>query len=266
MVSAESAGMVMLSPTGSNSMWPTISETINPNGKESNADGDSFDWEFVSTEQAEDANTTSSPREICSSGGLTHCMSTPSFSDYVYFDENTVSSCYTDSGRSLANTDSNSVVIIPPKPEPTEKLVKVKRVPSFKDAILLNAQEKAKEEEVKKQKAAKLHATRARRIGRAKLVVTPISKRSLSTNDLKSLVRISESDDTDDVCVGGGGGSICENAVMGDTDATEFYERKMHGSKTRKNGLKLRPDEAKRKEFIMHKKNAQRQRQAARKN
>jgi len=49
--------------------------------------------------------------------------------------------------------------------------------------------------------------------------------------------------------------------VLGDTDAMDFYHRKAKGSMSRSNGLKIRPDEAKRKEISMYKKDLQRQRQ-----
>ena len=41
----------------------------------------------------------------------------------------------------------------------------------------------------------------------------------------------------------------------------EFYERKAHGHRGRVSGLKLRPDELKRKVFIVEKKERQRQKQ-----
>lgn len=44
-------------------------------------------------------------------------------------------------------------------------------------------------------------------------------------------------------------------------DAMEFYNRKLLGSSSRINGLKLRPDEAKRRDMILHKKAHQRQQQ-----
>mmetsp|Transcript_52826 Transcript_52826/g.128076 ORF Transcript_52826/g.128076 Transcript_52826/m.128076 type:complete len:482 (+) Transcript_52826:358-1803(+) len=58
---------------------------------------------------------------------------------------------------------------------------------------------------------------------------------------------------------GGGGG----DAILGDTDAEEFYNRKEHGKNTRQNGLKSRPDEAKRLDMILAKKDMQRKQQEA---
>jgi len=82
---------------------------------------------------------------------------------------------------------------------------------------------------------------------KAKFVVTPIKRCAKSTGDLTRLARESEDDYDDD--------------VLGDTDAHEFYSRKAHGAAGRRNGLKSRPDEAKRLQMTMAKKSMQRQRQ-----
>lgn len=248
MVNADST--IVLTPQAP-SMWPTLAETVRAKNEK-----DAFDWEFVSSDQVEDA---------CKSMG--RCVSSPNLGDYVYFDYSTVSSSSNDTDINATGSQANeSVVVVPAlKPTPTEKMVKVRRVPSFKDAILLNAEEKEKEKESIKKKEAKAIETarNRRRTTKPKFVVKPIEKRSLSTNDLKSLVSICENEDDDYYGGGGGGGPICENSVIGDSDACEFYERKNHGHKTHRNGLKLRPDEAKRKEMIMFKKDAQRQNQKA---
>ena len=52
-----------------------------------------------------------------------------------------------------------------------------------------------------------------------------------------------------------------EELVLGDTDAPEYYSRKEHGACQFGNGLKIRPDEAKRLQITMNKKQLQRQRQ-----
>jgi hypothetical protein len=74
--------------------------------------------------------------------------------------------------------------------------------------------------------------------------VTPIKRCSRSTGDLQALAE--------------------EEEVLGETDAMEYYSRKSMGASGRVNGLKERPDEAKRKEIIMYKKDLQRQTQSAR--
>jgi len=50
--------------------------------------------------------------------------------------------------------------------------------------------------------------------------------------------------------------------VVGESDAMEYYHRKSLGYNGRKNGMKLRPDEAKRLTMILHKKDMQRKAQA----
>ena len=86
-----------------------------------------------------------------------------------------------------------------------------------------------------------------------KFVVKPIKRCSKSTGDLQSLTRIVESDEhhgDDDL-------------ILGDTDAQLYYNQKAQGKLGRKNGRKIRPDEAKRKQISMAKKDDQRQRQQA---
>lgn len=90
-------------------------------------------------------------------------------------------------------------------------------------------------------------------------VVKPIKRCAKSTGDLRSLARITESGDhyagEDDLHHGG--------IIMGDTDAELYYNQKTKGQLGRKNGRKTRPDEAKRLQIIMAKKDDQRQRQQA---
>ena len=52
-----------------------------------------------------------------------------------------------------------------------------------------------------------------------------------------------------------------DEEVLGETDAEEYYGRKSAGAQGRRNGLKTRPDEAKRLQITMAKKQMQRQRQ-----
>jgi len=101
---------------------------------------------------------------------------------------------------------------------------------------------------------------------RPKFVVTPIKRCVKSTGDLRSLARIAEcggngygyggnnnnDDDTDDI-----------DLIVGDTDAELYYSQKSQGKLGRKNGQKTRPDEAKRLQITMAKKEDQRQRQKA---
>ena len=153
-----------------------------------------------------------------------------------------------------------------------------KRSPSFVDILKANATKKREEEE----EAARIHAETAEmlrrereehrraRAAKIRLVVTPIKRCSHSTGDLKSLTSIHEhvgDDGYDDGGGGGGGGdgghSPLESEVLGSTDAMDFYHRKEHGARSRASGQMERPDEAKRKEISMYKKEVQRKKQQA---
>ncbi len=92
-----------------------------------------------------------------------------------------------------------------------------------------------------------------------KFVVKRITRCSHSTGDLKSLSTIR--DGIEEAYSSGCGVLPTAHDILGATDAEEFYERKKHGEESRKNGLKLRPDEAKRKEFAVCKRAMQRQTQ-----
>ena len=91
----------------------------------------------------------------------------------------------------------------------------------------------------------KLEAPRRQRKKQlARIVVKPITRCAKSTGDLQSLSTLHEHND--------------EEEMMGATDAMEFYHRKAQGAKGRSSGLRMRPDEAKRKQFTLHKKSMQR--------
>lgn len=151
-----------------------------------------------------------------------------------------------------------SMVLVPasdarnPAPETSEPMIK--RVPSFKDALLLNASETKQQEDdlESRQKQEEERArveTLARRRGRmskTRFIVSPIKRCAKSTGDLAGLVRIQEDAETE------------ESGVFGDTDANEFYCRKEHGVVSWRNGMKKRPDEMKRREMIIYKKDVQR--------
>jgi hypothetical protein len=105
---------------------------------------------------------------------------------------------------------------------------------SFRDAIMKgNKEGKAEEEPV-----APL-PVKQRRV-KPKFVVKPIKRCTKSTGDLLGMIHEGEDD------------------VLGDTDAMDFYHRKAAGAKNRTSGLRMRPDEAKRKAFTMSKKAMQR--------
>jgi hypothetical protein len=78
---------------------------------------------------------------------------------------------------------------------------------------------------------------------KSRYIVTPIHRCAKSTGDLLALAEEEE------------------HEVLGESDAVEYYQRKSHGAHGHNNGMKLRPDEAKRKVMIVQKKNLQREKQ-----
>ena len=84
---------------------------------------------------------------------------------------------------------------------------------------------------------------------RPRYVVRPIRRCTKSTGDLQSLAAVPEDD---------GDGTDPDRDVLGAADASDFYHRKALGAKGRANGLKIRPDELKRKQFALQRKEMQR--------
>lgn len=119
---------------------------------------------------------------------------------------------------------------------------KIKKTMSWRDMVLSQVDELAKEVQVitplqqQQQQQPKLKMK-----VKPKYVVTPIRRCTMSTPNLRSLA---EEEDEDE--------------VLGDTDAMEYYNRKSKGYTGHKNGMKLRPDEAKRRDITMYKKELQR--------
>ena len=143
---------------------------------------------------------------------------------------------------------SGSVVVVPHRNHPWGN---DKNKVSFKDAILAPSKH-AHHGASGAAKKKKHHGTTTDTGGKSKFktrfVVTPIKRCAKSTGDLLSLAE-QEHEEEEDLL------------PMGETDAIEYYQRKSHGAHGRTNGLKQRPDEAKRKEMIVNKKNMQRQQQ-----
>lgn len=125
---------------------------------------------------------------------------------------------------------------------PSSSSKSMKKTMSWRDMVLSQVDELAKEVEVitplqkQQQQQPKLKMK-----VKPKYVVTPIRRCTMSTPNLRSLA---EEEDDDE--------------VLGDTDAMEYYNRKAKGYSGHKNGMKLRPDEAKRKDITMYKKELQR--------
>lgn len=241
------------------------------------SDESSDEWENLSSDEAMD----DVPKELNSpiretnftntvSKNIVHrCMSTPELSHLHDEDSYVIDCSESVDDQSLATTSSfaNDAVLLSHKKKNTPAM---KKVPSFKDIIMLNAQARADEEKKKKEMVVqhqhnlRKEAAERRKANRPKLVISAIKRCTKSTGDLRSMIIHEEPEDGEYDGGGGGGGVIHEHDVLGDTDAMEFYSRKSKGSLNRQNGSKTRPDEAKRKEMIIHKKNAQRKAQQAR--
>lgn len=112
---------------------------------------------------------------------------------------------------------------------------------SFRDAILTKSSSINRLQENEDTDGSNQSSVRPR-IRQAKFVVVPSMRRCIkSTGDLQSL-------STD----------AFDSEVLGETDAMDYYHRKALGARGRASGLRMRPDEAKRKEITMYKKNLQR--------
>lgn len=202
---------------------------------------------------------------------LKHAHSTPDFHHYSTILEES----YDDAGAVLIesyeeeeNEDgvgslaSSSIVMVsgPSSVVSTQSCWSTSSRISFRDAIMKEQTQETKEaDEPDSQQQPK--PTKAVR-KKPKFVVKPIRRCSKSTGDLQSLARIAENDDY--YSGGGGGGdSYNDDHILGETDAQLFYNQKAQGKLGRKNGRKVRPDEAKRLQITMAKKDDQRQRQQA---
>lgn len=125
---------------------------------------------------------------------------------------------------------------------------------SFRDAIMKEQIPETKDQVTAEKGSQQPKTTRKK----PKFVVKPIRRCTKSTGDLLSLTRIAEDGDHHS-----GGNPYDDDFVMGDTDAELYYNQKAQGKLGRKNGRKSRPDEAKRLQITMAKKDSQRQRQQA---
>jgi len=116
---------------------------------------------------------------------------------------------------------------------------------SFRDALAASSSSAAAVAENEPETQQQQGNSRTRtRVKPRFVVVQPIKRCAKSTGDLRSLT-IQEEED--------------EEERPGASDAMEFYHRKALGAATRQQGLRLRPDEAKRKQIIMFKKGLQQQ-------
>jgi len=201
-------------------------------------------WEFL--ERPDRAQVTFCPRTVPaedptpkeSPNIMHHAQSSPNLREYVLAsddDSSDESSSAVLVDDSVSEADSSAVLVSGPASVWSNGGSKL----SFRDAILRSKNGSGKEDNDHQ------GTTHRRRVKKVKptFVVQQIKRCNKSTGDLQSLA------------------SCLEEEIMGDTDAQEYYGRKSAGAQGRRNGLKTRPDEAKRLQMSMAKKAEQRQRQ-----
>ncbi|KAL3909870.1 MAG: hypothetical protein SGARI_002385 [Bacillariaceae sp.] len=239
--------------------WPTV----NPEAAK-NTSVDSDDWELL----PEDANgnievTTATQRSptvvrIVEPAGargnklpanlheLKHCSSSPDFRHLVLeeseSEEDDSSAVLVDS-NDISVASSSVVVVQAPPPKTSVWGGGV----SFKDTLLKDgAVEKPKEEpKPPPRHYHHKHHHKKRVKKQSTFVVKPIPRSAKSTGDLQKLALIAEN----------------EGEILGATDAEEYYMQKATGVISKKNGLKMRPDERVRLKMINKRKNDQRRAQ-----
>lgn len=227
-------------------------------------DPDKEEWEIVSPNSA---GVTADPvvtfdRAVIESGQircdsnpkiLHHAQSSPDLRAWVaddkeddYDEETTSSAVLVEEDPSFASS-SMDLISGPPSVWSTNSTNKL----SFKEIL---KQKPKQQSALKSDSASNSPSKPAKKASfKAKFVVVEphsqktvagIIRNSKSMGNLRALDHIQEEDD-----------------VLGDTDAELFYNQKSMGAKGRANGQKIRPDEAKRLEITMNKKNLQKQRQ-----
>lgn len=198
---------------------------------------------------------------------LKHAHSTPDFHHYSTILEES----YDDTGAVLVNSydenedgvgslASSSIVMVsgPSSVVSTQSCWSTSSKISFRDAIMKEQTQETKEADEPDSQEQPKPAKIVRK--KPKFVVKPIRRCSKSTGDLQALARIAENDD---YYSGGCGDPYNDDHILGESDAQLYYNQKAQGKLGRKNGRKVRPDEAKRLQITMAKKDDQRQRQQA---
>ncbi|GAX18116.1 hypothetical protein FisN_25Hh097 [Fistulifera solaris] len=206
--------------TATEEEWPTL-----------NTNASTDDWELIASDEPESSSeppvmieVPRRPRSLSSS------FSTPDLSRYDILEsvpeEESCLKCHDDSSYDLV-AGPRSVWSV------------ASSTLSFRDAILQKTSDTKSQPTTQQEK---LQPTLRPFRFKPKFVVEPIQRCAKSTGDLLSLGKIDEDDDD----------------IIGETDAMEFYHRKSSGARSRYNGAKIRPDEAKRLQITMHKKHLQR--------
>lgn len=234
-----------ISPTADEEMWPTLNAGASPvPSKEEkvmkqvvwNDVGepvDQEDWELLAGDDDDDdkerkeAHNNETKQEgpvvrVMNRKILRHAQSSPNL--HSSFDQKAVMEDDDDASSSYAFVSGPGSVM------------SMSSTFSFRDAILTPGAATSTSAE---DEQAALKIRPRSRVKPRFIVKKPMKRCIKSTGDLTSLV-IQE-----------------EEEIIGASDASEFYHRKALGVQTRKNGLKLRPDEAKRKQMIINKKSLQ---------
>jgi len=239
------------------SQWPALSPSKISSLAMEKLDNIDDDWEMTDHSQSSSKNNTVNI--------LHHCQSSPNFETVLENDEEAVlieidnREREEDGGTSIT---SSSIVMVSGPASVLSESVWCGASPSkvsFRDVIL-------KEKQVQSNCTGTEEKRQVQQKKKTKFVVTPIQRCAKSTGDLKSLARIAEGHGEADYNMyddGGGGGGGGGGIILGETDAELFYNRKAQGRLGRTNGKKIRPDEKKRLQMTMAKKNDQRQRQLA---
>lgn len=223
--------------------WPSLGSTGKASAAVANTTNTNAneDWELLDPQDEDDDDETPKDDAVLvvdttlrNSKLLRHSASSPDLRRFV------LSDVPEDDDESDVASDSFAMV-----PGPASVISVASSGLSFKDAMLAS-----KGPAVTTTTAATTtHSKKKKDRIRPRFVVTPIKRCAKSTGDLQSLSKIEEDEDEE---------------ILGDSDAVEFYNRKAQGSKGRVNGQRLRPDEAKRKQMIVYKKDLQRQQQQRR--
>jgi hypothetical protein len=228
--------------------WPSLSGTVSQlrddMGTDATAEGD--DWEMLSPAESEHLDDSGDevvpeiPRPL--KVARKNSISAPELSalgvdaetaeeDYSVLDNQSESVVMVNTTGSVAS----SGVMVQGPPAAANPWLNKNKV-SFRDAILTPSKYVPAQKLQHGNEATQLVKSRVK----SRFVVTPIKRCAKSTGDLLALAAEEE-----------------EHEVLGESDAMEYYQRKSHGAHGHNNGMKLRPDEAKRKVMIVEKKNSQ---------
>jgi hypothetical protein len=201
-------------------------------------------WEFLDRPDRAQVSfcpetvTAEDPKPESNPNILHHARSSPNLREYCLAsdDDESDESSTVLVDDTVSDADSSAVLVSGPPSVWSAGDAKI----SFRDAIMRNKSSETKDEHAHQ-------ATHRKRVKKVKptFVVKQIQRCNKSTGDLQSLAFL----------------AFLEEEVMGDTDAQEYYGRKSAGAQGRRNGLKTRPDEAKRLQMTMAKKADQRERQ-----